>query len=175
MSSTRVRKLKQVVDFTAVWSANVLTVTTAAIVLVTGDVVTLVSSDSPQFLTGSVTVTNGTTFTMAAPKQYENFLIGKLTIDFFRTGFTGNVWFSAPISTGLPGVIQSVVTGTGGATTVINASLNGVNYGTALATLTNTTATGNSQNTTITANWPFLCASISVIGAATKLEIWHSA
>lgn len=175
MSSSKVRKLGQVLDFTAVWATDVLTVTTLATQLVTGDIVTLVSDQSPQILKGAVTVTNGTTFTMAAPKMYEGFLRGKVNIDFFRTGFTGNVWFTSPNSSGLAGVIQSVVTGTGGATTAINGSLNGVNFGTALATLTNTTVTGNSQSTTIAANWAWLAASISVIGAATKLEIWYSA
>lgn len=177
MSSSKVRKLNRVLDFTASWAGDVLTITTTGNhLLVTGDVVTIMSDmSSPQILKGAVTVTNGTVFTMVASAMYSGFLRGKVTIDFFRTGFTGDVWFTSPNSSGLPGVIQSVVTGTGGATTEIYGSLNGVNYGTAIATLTNTTVTGNSQSASINTNWAYISAKITVIGAATKLEIWYSA
>lgn len=175
MSASKVRKFSQVLGFTATWAAGVLTITTAAAVLVTGDIVALSSEDSPQHLRGAVTVVSATSFTMVADATYSTFLKGQVTIGFFRTGFVGNVWLTSPNSAGLPGVVQAVVTGTGGATTAINGSLNGVNFGAALATLTNTITSGDSQSMTVAANWAWISASISVIGAATKLEIWYSA
>jgi len=173
MSSSKVRKVKRTVYFTATWLANVLTVTTSAVHdAITGDIVTLNSPNSPQEIRATITVTSTTEFTITASDQFSSFLLGIASFDFIRSA-TSQV-ITAPNSSGGLGVIQATVSGTNGATTLVYGSLDGVNFvTTALGTLTNTT--GNSVFLSIPNNWAYLKLDTTAVGAATKLQLWYSA
>jgi len=178
MSTSKVKKLKTQLYFTATWLANVLTITTAsAHNLVTGDLVTIIpdSAMNASLNKQAVTVTNATTFTIASTHPTAH-LRGLVEIDFFRTGFTGRIIFTAPKSTGSPSVVQSFVTGTGGATYLMEASLDGIHWTPLTGVdVVHGALSGDTQATTVAANWTYLATNISVIGASTKFEVMYSA
>lgn len=176
MSSSKVKKVKVQLPFTATWTTDVLTVTTAsAHGLVTGDIVTIPCAggyDAP--LKGAVTVTNTTVFTIAAAgaNKATAYLNGFVEIDFIRA--ISSAIISAPTSAGVPGVVQASVTGTNGSTTAVYGSCDGVHFTTtAIGTLTCTA--GQTQFLSIPNNWPFLKLDTTAIGASTKLELWYAA
>ncbi len=119
-----------------------------------------------------VTVTGATTFTIPQSEAYGGYV--SIETDNFPTGFTG-VTPSVGLgrTNGNSAVVQSVVTGTGGAVTVIEASLNGTAWST-IGTLTNTGVDGNAQFLTIEPAWAFVRANVTSVGASTKLEVWKS-
>lgn len=176
MSSSKVRRVRPPqLDYTAVWAANVLTVTTSTVHnLVTGDIVQISGNSSPQLLQVAVTVTTTTAFTVVAAPEYSRFLVGKVSIDFFRTGQVGIFPFTLPRGVGITAVIQSFVTGTGTAGYNLQGSLDGVHW-TPLATVTHLGVTGDTQFVTVEPSWTYLAVSVTSIGAATKLEVLASA
>lgn len=173
MSSQRVRKFGFVLDFTATWAANVLTVVTVGNHnLATGDRVHLAGNNSPQVFNGTVTVTNATTFTVAADITYQYFTAGKATITQFNTGYTGRITITAPRGTALAAVIQSFIAGTGGASYTVDGSLDGVHF-TNIATVTHTS--NDVQFAQVAPAWAYISINITSVGAATKLEVMYSA
>lgn len=177
MSSQRVRKIKNpTIQYTATWTANILTVVTAsANNVVVGDIIQLVSNNVPQVLSGAVaSVISTTSFTIAASSAFSGMIIGNITTDFFRTGQTGRNIITYPRSVGNSGVIQSYVSGTGAATYVLEGSLDGIHWST-LSTITHTTTDQNTQFVTVEPSWSYLAANITTIGAATRLDIFVSA
>jgi hypothetical protein len=174
MSSSKVKKVKVRIPFTATWLADVLTVTTSSVHnLVTGDVVSIPCAGGYEStLVGAVTVTNTTVFTIAAVGTPFEYLNGIVVIDFIRS--ISNAIVAAPTSAGVAGLVQASVTGTNGSTTVVYGSCDGVKFTTtAIGTLTCTT--GQTQFLSIPNNWPFLKLDTTAIGASTKLELWYAA
>jgi hypothetical protein len=177
MSTSRVKTISTVLDYTASWTANVLTVTTTTPhFLVTGDLVKITSANVPSELIGaSVTVTSTTAFTVAVTAMYSQFLSGNVTVPFFRTGQTGRQIFTTPRSTASANVIQSFVTGAGGAVYTIDYSLDGVHWTASGTTITHVTTTNDTQSATIAATWVYAAINITSIGAATSLTVLYSA
>ncbi len=178
MSSTqKVKTIKTILQFTATWAANVLTITTNQNHnLVTGDIVNLKFDESPQVVLGAtVTVTGATTFTIPYTNQYAvPYKGGQVEIPYFITGQTGIVaiFTLARTNTGNP-IIQSYVTGIGGASYSVLGSLDGIHW-TSIATVTHGTTTGDTQHTSITDSWVYFAISITSIGAATTLTVLAS-
>lgn len=173
MSTPRVKYLKQYFGITsATWNANVLTVVTpVAHNLYNGMTVTMVTPNNPQQLTGTVTVSNTTTFTIAceAVKNvggwFQYFIIG------FLPGQTGGIGaHTIPRGTGASAVVQSYVVGTGGATYAIEVSLDGVHWIPA-GTIAHTTNTNDTGFLTIQPGWSYIRPNITSIGASTNLVI----
>lgn len=174
MSTPRVKYLKQYFGITsATWNANVLTVVTpVAHNLYNGMTVTMVTPNNPQQLTGTVTVSNTTTFTIAceAAKNvggwFQYFIAG------FLPGQTGGVGaHTIPRGTGATMVVQSYVVGTGGATYTIDLSLDGVHWTASGTTVTHGTTDNDTQSATIAPGWAYMRPNITSIGAATNLVI----
>ena len=177
MSSQKVRTLKNQIKYTATWAANVLTVTTASNHnLVSGDIVkVLAASGNLDSVNHIVTVTAADTFTTPSTDKFYS-LVGLIEIPFFRTGITGRQILTSPHSTGIAAVIQSYVTGTGGAVYTIDQSLDGIHWTPSGITVTHGTTTGDTQYTTsLVGNWAYLAANITSVGAATALTIMFSA
>ena len=174
MSTPRVKYLKQFFTITSAnWDTNTLTVVTpVAHNLYNGMTVTMVTSNNPQQLTGTVTVTNTTTFTIAceAAKNvggwYQYFITG------FLPGQTGGVGaFTIPRGTGAAVVIQSYVSGTGGATYSVDLSLDGIHWVASGTTLTHAGTNNDTQSMTVAPGWAYMRPNITTIGAATNLVI----
>lgn len=175
MSSSKVRKFKRTLDFTATWAINTLTVTTTGNhYLVTGDVVDIFAGHGAfTIINAAVTVVDADTFTVATSDAF-SFMDGKVQIDLFRTGQTGRFVITSPRSVGNSAVIQSFVTGTGGATYNIDASLDGVHW-TNIATVTHAGTTGDTQFAQIAPMWAYVSIDITAIGADTSLVAMYSA
>lgn len=181
MSSSKVKRLSRQLNFTSTWVGGVLTVTVIGSphLLANGDTVDLLpaSSRSEPLLKQVVNVTGAYTFTISYPDHEPfDFARGLAVISFVRTGFTGRIIFTAPKSTGAASVVQSFVTGVGGATYLMEGSLDGVHWTPLTGVdVVHAAVDGNTQATQISANWAYLAANVSVIGANTKLEALYSA
>jgi hypothetical protein len=149
-----------------------LTVVTAtAHWLDSGELVSLISNNSPQeLLNQTVTVTNATTFTVANIKAID-FKNGNCLIGFLSTGQTGIFTFTAPRS-GASMVVQSFVTGTGGATYELMASLDNVHW-VALAAVVHPGTTDDTQFVSIEPAWAYIGINVSSIGTATDLTVLY--
>ena len=176
MSSSKVRTLKTQIKYTATWAANVLTVTTASNHnLVTGDTIKLLAASGNQDnVNHAVTVTSATTFTTPSTDKFYS-LVGLVEIPFFRTGITGRQIFTSPHSTGTDAVIQSYVSGTGGAIYSIDQSLDGIHWSPSGILVNHSTSDQDTQGYVIKGNWAYLAANITSIGAATALTVMYSA
>lgn len=180
MSSTRVKKISFVLDAAITWAANTLTVvTTANHNLVTGDKVSIHVQNVPQEIVDAVvTVTNATTFTIVAPAQWKDVAVpqatfnGKVTVAIFNAGVTGRFVFTAPRSISAAAVIQSFITGTGGAGYTVDGSLDGVHW-TNIATVTH--VSNDVQSAQVAPAWAYLSINITSIGASTSLVVMYSA
>ena len=172
---SKITKFKRIYDYTATWAAGVLTVTTTDITgtatphfLVSGTTVDIQCNNAPQLLVKQVVTTTGAnTFTIAVPNS--DFLKGKVTVDYFSTGQSGLFSITSPQSNGLNSIVQSFVTGTGGAVYVLAGSLDGIHWNT-LATITHLGTTGDTQFTSIPSAWAYMSINVTSIGAATRLE-----
>lgn len=176
MSASKVKKVKRVINFTATWATDVLTVTTAAVHdAIIGDTVLLKFQNSPQefrAVVASIPTTSQMTF--AAVGANNAFITsGEAEFDFVRTA-GGNFIIAAPSTGGNGSIIQATVSGTNGSTVGVYGSLDGLNFTTAvLGTLTNTV--GQTVFLSIPNNWAYLKLNPSAIGAATKLQLWYAA
>lgn len=174
--ASKVKKVKRVINFTATWATDVLTVDTAAVHdAIIGDTVLLKFANSPQeFRAIVVSIPTTSQMTFAAVGA-NNAVIksGEAEFDFVRTQ-GGNFIITAPNSAGVAGLVQATVSGTNGATVGVYGSLDGVNFTSAvLGTLTLTS--GQTQFLSIPNNWAYLKLTPSAIGAATKLQMLYSA
>ena len=178
MSSAKVRTLSRVLNYTATWATGVLTVVTDANhYLKTNDLVTLYFQNSPQEIVDvAVTVTNATTFTIPLTTVHGAQAFGQVTIKFYSTGMTGGqAAFTLPKNAYGARVIQSYVTGTGGATYTLELSLDAIHWVTAVATVTHGITTGDTQSVTVDPLWAYGRINPSVIGSATTLTVMISA
>ena len=176
MSTSKVRTLKTQIQYTATWSTGILSVTTASNHnLVSNDVIKLLAaSGNIQNTNHTVTVTGANTFTTPSTDAFYS-LVGLVEIPFFRTGITGRQIFTSPHSTGTDAVIQSYVSGTGGAVYTIDQSLDGIHWTPSGITVTHGTSDQDTQGNALTGNWAYLAANITSIGAATALTVMYSA
>lgn len=175
MSSSKVRKFNRVLEFTATWATDTLTITTVGNhYLVSGDTVDVFAGHGAFTIIGAVvTVIDATSFSVATTDAF-SFLDGKVQIDIFRTGQTGRFVKTAPRSVGNAAVVQSFVVGTGGASYTIDGSLDGVHW-TNIATVTHGILTGDTQFAQIAPMWAYISIDITSIGADTSLEVMYSA
>ncbi len=178
MSSRRVKKITRELDYTATYSSGtgLLTVTTATHYLTSTNKVRLYFADAPQELNNvTATVTSSTTFTipLTAIEATRVQAVGKVVIDFYGPSQTGvQEAFTIPRGQGSGNlVIQSYVTGTGGATYTLELSLDAVHWITAVATVTHSGTSGDTAFITVDPAWAYARINPSAIGAATQLTI----
>ncbi len=174
MSSAKVRTFKQIYGYTATSTGGVTTITTTTTnYLVVGDVVSFRFDNSPQEINSvaiASIVTPGTVFTVSDP-QAQIQSVGFVEVAFFSTGQTGGMpWLGSSRTGATTAIIQSTITGTGGATYTIEGSLDGVHWST-LATVTHATTSGDTQYTqNISTIWAYVRLNFSVIGAASEVQ-----
>lgn len=174
MSAGKVRKLSRQLNYTATWSAGILTVVTVVNhYLLSGTTVNLHFSNVPQdFIGATVTVVNPTTFTTPLADANQVQSSGIVVIKYYSVGIVGpQAAFSLPKSTSAGTIIQSTVTGTGGATYTLEVSLDSINWIAAFATITHSVTSGDTQFITVNSAWAYGRINPSVIGAATSLSV----
>lgn len=179
MSTSRVKKITRAlktsnVVITGAGPYTFTLTTTAAHGLDVGDVIdAMIFANSNQIIQ-QITTLAGTTGSTIVFEYAEKFDVNKeanLIIGFYNTGMTdGQATFSLPIHEGARGIVQSYVSGTGGASYKLQGSLNGVNW-TDIATVTHAGIDGDSTSTGIVDPWMFFRINITSIGAATKLYV----
>lgn len=115
-------------------------------------------------------ITNGT-LTNPEYGMSGNKYAGQVEILDYSTGQTGGQpAFSIPRGISSSGaILQTFVTGTGGATYTLELSLDGIHWVLAVATVTHAGTTGDTAFVTISPDWAYGRINPSVIGAATKL------
>lgn len=118
--------------------------------------------------TGSQTSTANPEWGMSVRKY-----AGQVVIDYYNAGMTGGQpSFTIPRGQGdTNAVMQSFVTGTGGATYTLELSQDGIHWITAVATVTHAGTTGDTAFVTISPAWAYGRINLSVIGAATTLTV----
>ena len=176
MSQQRVKKIQNVIKgATTSWATNVLTVTTGtAHGLTSGQVVSLMSPDSPQALASvTITVTSTTAFTVSASAQYAGWTACEIVFGFFTAATTTS--FTLPVMSGAGAIIQGVVSGTGAVSAAItfNVSLDGQNW-VPLSTMSLTGTTSATDGFVVNAHWVYMQAVITAVtgtGAGLTLMI----
>lgn len=172
----QVKTLKRSLSFTATWAAGVLTVnTTGNHYLASTNTVDLVNATGDKLVDVAVTVTSGTQFTVATTESTA-YLAGTVVIPYFSTGMTGvQAAESFARSLAVSSVVQSYVTGTGGASYTVNGSLDGVHWSAIGSAVTHAGTTNDTQSVAIEPGWMYITINISSIGAGTQLTVMHSA
>lgn len=178
MSTAKVKKIKRQIQYTATWASGgggVLTVTTAsAHYLTSGDVVSLIFNDSPQLLPSVVaTVTNSTVFTVPCATINLAQTVGLAEIAFYGSAQTGaQAAFTLPRGQGSGNmIIQSYVTGTGGATYTLELSLDNAHWITSVATVTHAGTTNDTAFIAVDPAWAYARLNISALPAGTQLSV----
>jgi hypothetical protein len=176
MSTSRVKYQKQffpVASFVKDSVNGIITITTESNHgLFTGIPVTITSGASYDAHTATITVTSANTFTIGCNKHMQN--IDNYCINGFISGQTGpQAPQTLPRGTGCNTVIQSYVTGSGGASYSIDLSLNNDHWIT-LSSITHPTTSGNTQFVSIAPGWAYMRANLSSIGANTNLVLMTS-
>lgn len=180
MSSRKVKPFtRKLTIVSAVYSAitGLVTIVTDTHYLASLDVITVRFPDVPQILLNvPVTVSDGTTFTIATPMDYHLNNASEIEVGYYSVGQTGGqLALTLPSSTALNAVVQSWVSGTGTAVYTIEGSLDGVHWTTDGTTITHTSADGNTQAASISVSWAYLRINLTSVGTATKLYVNLSA
>jgi hypothetical protein len=170
MSTQRIKTLNTQIPFTSTWAAGVLTVTTNAVHnLVSGDVISLAFSASPQEINGAVvTVTSTVQFTIPSTMKFD-IGTGLVIVPFVRG--TGTKSFTVGKGAGEPTIFQCVLAGTGALTAnvLFQASLNNINWVT-LSTVVLSGTTTATDGFTSSAVWPYMQINVtSITGTNAKL------
>lgn len=175
MSNQRVTSISRKLPYTATYANGLLTVTTQSNhFLLTGDQVELHGATSINSINVNVTVLSVTEFTVPVEgDQINRYLKGEIIVKFFRAGQSGRFIFNLARSSGSPGVLQSFVTGAGGAVYNLEFSLDGIHWVTG-ATITHPLIDGDSDFQTVAPAWVYASIDITSIGADTKLEALYS-
>ena len=172
MSSTKTHRLRQIFSVQSFsWSGDNLTIVTAVPhLLYSGVTVTAHNIDSAyDSVKGIVTVVNPTTFTIAGKFTRGSFY--QYQVDGFLPGQTGGIGsYTMPRQLSYPMVIQTYVSGTGGATLAIEVSLDGAHWIQA-ATIQHAMTNDDTAFVTIEPGWAYLRPNITSIGANTMLSI----
>lgn len=177
MSSSKVKKITRVLPFTVTGVSGtgpyVYTLTFgAAHYLVAGESIRIETNVYPLQINTTVVATPlTTTATISSTFPIEQFLTGNLFAFSYGTGQTGaQAPFTLPTYGSGPSMIQSYVTGTGGASYTIEGSLT-EDVWTTVSTVAHTAVNNDSAFFTIAQPWPYLRVNITSIGAGTKLFI----
>lgn len=181
MSTARVRFLNQKINISQTsWSEQTKTLTltcgsphnlyTGATVIV-ASTLTLDQYNTPK----AVTVVSPTVFTVnftgVEYNQFQYDIYPYAVVNGFLPGQTGGIGqYTLPRQTGNSAIIQSYVTGTGGASYSIEVSLDGVHWISA-ATISHSTTNNDTGFVTVQPGWAYIRPNIASIGANTTLSI----
>ena len=147
--------------------------TTAPHYLAVGDVFDITFTNPPQRIY-SVSAISGTTESTVVFSLSDTISINVNAIIvtyFYSTSMTGaQDSFTLPLAEGARGIIQSFVSGNGGATYVLEVSLNGTNWNT-LATIVHASSDGDTTFTSVIDPWSYYRVNITSVGTATKLYV----
>ena len=170
MTTARVKKIQDIIVFTATWAAGVLTVVTNTVHdRLNADLVTLTFGDSPQELVDyAITYISTTSFSILTPYPVKS---GYLVNSYFRS--IGVKPFSLQSSAGSPALFQVVLEGTGAltSTVVFSVSLDNKNW-IVLSTSTLSVTTSGTDGFSSVVRWPYMQANITALtGTAAKLTM----
>lgn len=173
MSVSRVKYQKQyfpINSYTVDSANNQINIVANNHILYDGLTVALTSNKEYTSFSGPVTVTSANTFVV----NCANKLIQSLT-NYCVTGYLdGQTGIQQPVTlprgTGTDAIIQSYVSGDGGANYKINVSLD-TEHWIETANVEHNTTDGNTQYTLISPGWAYFSANIISIGANTNLII----
>ena len=177
MSSRKIKPfVRNLLIKSAVYDNNTkLTLIETSIVhsLVSLDLVTLRFPNLPQILLNvPIDVISTTKFTIATYQDFGLNTGTNLEVGYYSTGMTGGQdSLTLSSSTALVAVVQSHVSGVGGAVYTIEGSLDGLHWSTDAVIITHLGVDGNTQAATISPSWAYLRINITSIGAATRLYI----
>ena len=141
--------------------------------LVTGDLVTLRFPNFPQILLNvEINRTSATAFTIVTPQDYQLNSGTNLEVGYYSHDMTGGQEaLTLSSSTALVAVIQSHVSGTGGAVYVVEGSLDNIHWSGDAVVITHLGVDQNTQAITIAPSWAYVRINITSIGASTKLYL----
>nr|QMP83395.1 MAG: hypothetical protein [Caudoviricetes sp.] len=175
MSVSRVKYQKQFFPVEAYnydWANGKVVITSTGHILHNNVTVTLASGASYDALTGLVTVINANTFSVPAITNLQ--FIDNYALNGYVSGQSGEKPAQTlPRGTGCDAVIQSYVTGTGGASYKIDVSLD-TEHWISHSTITHSTTSGNTYFITVAPGWAYYRANVTSIGANTNLVIMSS-
>lgn len=139
--------------------------------LVTGDQINIYSN-LQELKNISITYISATSFSIVGYQNYVS-ISGTIESSSFGTGQTGRFVLKVPHGTRSSFLVQSFVTGVGGATYAIEASLDSIHW-VKLIDVTHPGLDGDSDFTVIDALWESIAINITSIGSNTKLEVLYS-
>lgn len=180
MSTQRVKTIKQFFpiesySYDSVTSmASIVANTSYTNLLFANVVVYLNSTTQYSNYKTSVNTISGNTFTAFVP--YNQYLqsLSHFSVDGYLPGQTGNqTELTLPRGTGCDTVIQSYVTGTGGASYKIDVSLDAAHW-INLTSMSHNTTNGNTVYTLVSPGWAYMRANLTSVGANTNLVVMSS-
>lgn len=157
------------------WSAGVLTINFSGNhLLLATDAIHLEWQDIGKALDTTVASAPSVTQITVAMTDRPSSLNIVVFVRYFSTGYTGGLFYEGvQCSLGKPLMVQSYVVGTGGASYSLEVSLDGVHW-VAVATVTHTTADGNTSYVIVDPIVNFVRANVASVGASTKLVVMHA-
>ena len=171
MALTRLQNIEQ--RFTATsfsWDATGLLLTITSHKFIAGITVTVPNIDSAyDSITGVIQVVDANTIRVVSDPVLGRF--AEVIVRGFLPGQTGYTdVYSIRKGEGSETVLQSWVTGTGGAAYNVELSMDGTHWINS-ATVTHTTVSGDTGGFTFTAGWAYIRFNITSLGASTILSI----
>lgn len=172
MSTSRVKYQKQffpVESYVYDEANGKINITSTGHILFNNVSITLISGASYDALTGLATVINANTFSVPAITNLQ--FIDNYVVNGYLTNQTGTKPAQTlPRGTGTETIIQSYVSGTGGASYVIDVSLD-TSHWIPVANVTHSNTNNDTGFITISPGWAYYRANINSIGANTNLVI----
>jgi hypothetical protein len=142
--------------------------------LLSGDLVTVRFKNAPQLLTDiPVTVTSATSFSVITVNDDRIQEDGEIEIGYYSAGQTGSMQsITLSNTTGAAAVLQSFVTGVGGAAYTVYGSLDNLHWTPDSAGLiTHAAVNDDTQFAIIAPAWLWIKVVLTSVGAGTKLTI----
>jgi len=173
MSVSRVKYQKQyfpINSYTVDDANNKVNIVANNHILYNGINVALTSNKEYTSYSGEVTVTSANTFTVNCYSKSIQSLTNYCVTGYLTGQTGGQQSITLPRGTGTEAIIQSYVSGTGGATYNIETSLD-TSHWIPIATVTHTTTNGNTGFVLVSPGWAYYRANISSVGANTNLVI----
>lgn len=172
MSTQRVKYIKQFFPLTSyTYNNNVFSVVANNHLLFTGVPVYLTSDRNYGAVKGIANVTSSNTFTVTTEGTFFDQQLTHFAVDgYLPTQTGGQSEHTLPRGTGCDTVVQSYVNGTGGASFVVEVSLDKYHW-IPSANITHSTTNNDTGFITISPGWAYMRTNINSIGANTNLVI----
>lgn len=172
MGAQRHRVIKQEFAIASYsWNSNTLTINTTGNHLLFNGVNVTVYGENTYVISGTCTVANSTSFSIATTRVNDTFT--KYSVESFlptQTGTPDRTKYSIARGSDADFVIQSFVTGTGGASYNVDVSLDGIHW-IPTANIVHSTANNDTTYLVISPGWLYFRPYLNSVGANTLLTI----